>query len=396
MRMSMAVLAASSLVACGDDGGGGGVTPDAPMELRYPISFEVRGEMPLLLAFADDDGTWTPIVPNPQGDYMISATNRHAIVMVCGSDVVGYRTEVAQRTRFDDDPFFFCYNGGGTSQFVAVTGQMLQPGEVQMLARDEGTASPWTFELMVLADTHDLVAFGESMVLLRRNISVTAAMTLPDVDLTQGGAAYATTPVLLDNVLGDETVETVASIFTGNDIADYVRSGSTLYEVPSSLLGPTDFQFAEIRATTATTSRSASIDTMGPTPMLTLMPRLSGIEFSDHGATWSDLPDSTAEVRLFSSNASEYLTIEASGGYIAGDTELGVTLDIPGYDDAWRLTGSLYHTFVAYDDENGQTEISSGPTSARRVPPGETASRRRMDRERRVRSGAAGVAPARR
>ncbi len=398
MRMPMAVLAASLLVACGDDGGGGGGgMPDAPMALRYPISFQVRGDMPHLLAFADDDGTWNPIVTNPQGAYMISATNRHAIAMVCGSDVVGYRTQVTQRTRFDDDPFFFCFNGSDTTtQFFAVTGQMMQPGEVQMLDRDEGTTSPWAFELMVSADTHDLIAFGESMVLLQRNISVTTAMTLPAVDLAQGGAAYATTPVLLEGVLCDETVETTASIFTGNDFADYVRSGSTLYEVPSSLLGPTDFQFAEIRATTATTSRSASIDTMGSTPMVTLMPRLSGIEFSANGATWSELPDSTASVRLFSSNASEYLSIEASGGYLAGDTELGVTLDIPGYDDAWRLTGRLFYTFVAYDDEGGSSDFSSSSTSARQVLPAETASRLRMDRERSARSGAAAAARARR
>jgi hypothetical protein len=368
---------------------------DTPEALRYPISFEVRGEKPLMVAFADDDGTWTKVTPSDAGTYMIEATSRHAIAMVCGSDVVRYRTEVTLRTRFDDAPFLFCFNGLDLpAQPFAVTGTMMQPGQVSMEATDTGTTSPWTFDLTVSGGMHDLIAYGESMVLMRRNVAVTAAATLPAIDLAQGGAAYVTTPVLLDNVLPDETVETVASVFTGNDLSDYVRSGSTLYELPPSFITTNDFQFAEIRAKTATTERSASIEGGAAAPMITLMPRLTGIEFTDRGATWSDLPDSTAEIRIFSYAVGNYASVEATGSYIAGATEIEVTLDIPDFDPAWRVTDVVSQTFIAYDDEFASTSFSSA-TSARRAQ-AEQASRHRLDRVLRARSAGEAVARARR
>ena len=127
--------------------------------------------------------------------------------------------------------------------------------------------------------------------------------------------------------------------------------------------------------------------------MITLMPRLSGIEFTETGATWTELPDSTAVVRIFSSAGMNYSTIKATGGYIAGATEVGVTLDMPSFEDAWRVTGTPTKTFVAEDDEFNETMVSNATTVARRKPT-EAASRHRLDRVRRARDAGEAVARA--
>ncbi len=384
-----------ALAACGDDGGERNTTPDAPEVLRYPVGFEVRGDTPLLVAFADNDGTWSAVPTSADNKYSIQATNKHAIAMVCGSASYGYRTQIELRTRFDSAPFFFCFNGDDVPiQTFSVTGEMMQPGEVQMGARAEGTTAPWMFDLTVSSGPHDLVAFGANMALVRRDISVDAATTVPAIDLAQGGAAYATTPVILGNTMTDETIETISSVFTGNDIADYVRPGTTVYALPSSLLDVIDFQFSEIRASTATTRRTAPIEEGAASAMITLMPRLSGIVFTETGAMWSALPESTAELRLSSGSANNTQTIHASGGYIDGDKEISVTLDIPGFDDAWRITAATAKSFTAYDDENLDTTFLQGATSARQLEP---RSRPLLtDRALRVQSAAAAAARARR
>lgn len=395
MRMVACVIAVSMVGGCGDDGGGPAPQPDAPMALRYPIAFEVLGDTPILLARMDDDGTWARIDPTADNKYTLSVTNRHAIAIVCGSAVSGFRTEVNLRTRFDEDPFFFCSNGSDLPpQRFDITGQMMQAGQVSIGgASDEDTTSPWTFDLSVSGGTHDVVAYGETMALLRRGVQITANAALPAIDLAQGGAAYATTPVLLANAMNDETIETYAAVFTGNDIAEYRRTGTTLYELAPTLLTQSDFQFASIEAKTATTTRSSSIDG-GGTPMITLMPRLDGITFTARGATWGELPDSTATIRIFTVTAQSSQTLEASGAYIAGDTEVGITLDIPGFDDAWRLTGASGGIFAAYDDESGETDYIEVSTVTARRAQALAASRRQLDRVKHVRSAAAVAARA--
>jgi hypothetical protein len=366
MRTLIVGLAASWLVACGDDGGGMTMQPDAPMTLRYPISFEVRGDVPLLVAVRDSDGVWTPVAANASNMYMVETTSRHAIAMVCGSPT-GYSTTVELRTRFDDDPFLFCFNGADTAPATfAVTGQMMQAGEVHMGDIAKSTVAPWNFALDVVAGTYDLIAFGDSAVLLRRSIAVAAAATVPAIDLAQDGANYKTTVVLLGNAMPDETIVTVATTFTGNSIADYIRSGSTVYELPAGLINSaTDFQFSEIRAVTETTHRSSPVETGGAAPMINLMPRLTGIAFTDSGASWSELPDSTAEIRVFATSGNNYSTMTATGAFIAGDTEISVELDIPGFDDAWRVVGATQKRFSASDDEFAETSVSTAPPTAR-------------------------------
>ncbi|MFN0249526.1 MAG: hypothetical protein ACKV2T_21760 [Kofleriaceae bacterium] len=366
MRTWIAVLAACSLVGCGDDGGMM-MQPDAPIMLRYPISFEVRGDVPLLVAVRDAQGVWTPVTANTGKMYMVQTTSRHAIATVCGSAVSGYRTNVELRTRFDDEPFLFCVSGDETPpQTFAITGQMMQAGEVHMSDTDRDTVAPWTFALDVSAGMHDLVAFGNSEVLLRRDIAVTAAAALPAIDLTQDGATYRTSVVLLTNSMPDETIQTVATTFTGNSIADYVRMGSTVYELPAGLIDTTsDFQFAEISAVTPTTQRTSPVETGGAAPMITLMPRLAGIAFTDTGASWSSLPDSTAQIRVLAISGNDTSSVVATGDFIAADTEISVSLDIPGFDDAWRVIGATQKTFTAFDDEFAQTSVSTAPPTAR-------------------------------
>jgi hypothetical protein len=312
---------------------------------------------------------------------------------VCGSAESDFRTDVILRTRFDDAPFFFCSNGGdGPPQFVAVTGQMQQPGQISIgAAVAKGTTSPWTFDLMVDVGTHDVAAYGETTALLHRNVEVSGNATLPAIDLAQGGAAYSLTPLVLANGMTDETIETVAEVFTGNDIVSYRHAGTTLYELPGSLLTMNDFQFNSLEANTANTSRTIRVD--GGSSTLTLMPRLSGITFTDDGASWSELPDSTAEIRVFASAATNASLLEVTGGYLAGATEVSASIDAPGYDDAWRLSGQRGRLFVAADDEASDTSYTDGSTATARVQLA-AASRRRMDRVKHVRSAAAVAARA--
>jgi hypothetical protein len=368
MRLQASVLAL--LVACGD----GETEPpvDAAPILRLPIQFEVRGETPHLLAIRDlHDGTWTVLPTNATKMYATEATLRHQIVMVCGK-AGSFRTQVEMRVRSDDAPFLFCFNNENPQPTFPITGQMLQAGQVSMSGSDESTTAPWTFDLMATAGPHDLVAFGDTMALIRPNLQITAATTIPTIDLAQGGVAYVTTTAFVTNREPDETTQTELVVLLENGLAEITRSGSALRELDPVLFGSTGFQFGTIAALTPTTRREASIDGTG-TVMVKLLPRLSGITFADLGATWTALPVETAEVGYSVFTATNSVALNASGAYLAGDTALSIELDIPGFDAAWRVPATdRQHRFSVYDAKLSESSVFSAPqTIASRRSSGE-------------------------
>ena len=355
MRIQASLVAL--LVACGDDD----PTPpaDAPPVLRLPVNFRVRGEVPRLLAIRDVPGEWTVLPTNATGMYTADAALRHQIAMVCGAPGA-FSTTIEMRVRTDSDPFLFCFNGDNPAPTFPITGQMLQPGQVSMSGMDDSTTAPWLFDLAADAGAHDLVAFGSSLVLVRPNLMITAATTIPTIDLAQGGEAYATTTSIISNRETDEVTQTELTVFVENDVASLTRSGATLYELPASQLGA-GIQFGTVAALTPTTRRDTSI--AGTSVVnVTLLPRLSGITFGEIGPSWTMLPLETDSVSYLMFTPTNDLSLRASGQYLAGDTSLAIELDIPGFDAAWRVPAAdRVHRFSIYDEDFSESSMSSAP-----------------------------------
>lgn len=348
------------LVACGD--GDPKQLPDAPPVLRLPIDFRIRGEAPHLLAIRDmPDGAWTVLPTNTTGMYVTEGTERHQIATVCGAPG-RFITHLEMRRRSDDDPFMFCFNGETPDPTLAVTGQMLQPGQVSMNGSDESTTAPWTFDLVAPAGPQDLVAFGDSLALVRSNIEVTAATIIPTIDLAQGGEAYVNTTAIISNRESDEMTQTKLTVFIENGLAEITRSGSTLRELPASLLS-NGFQFGTVAVLTPTTRRDASIDGSG-VDNVTLLPRLSGIIFAELGATWTTLPAATASATYSMFSRTNGLTVAVSKQYLGADTELSIALDIPGYDAGWHVPATeRVHGFTISDEQFSTSSVFSAPVS---------------------------------
>jgi hypothetical protein len=394
MQTWMMIVVASSLLACtGDGDGDGDVQPDAPTQLRYPISVEVFGEEPLLVAYADADGPWFVIPTSPSNMYSFEATSRHAIVIVCGA-APAVRTSIVLRSHSDDPPPLYCLPQRGAS-VIPVTGQMMQPGEVHMGGTDAGTTSPWTFEFQTSAAVHDLFAFGESSVLVQRDIAVTTTTTLPLIDLANG-MPYEQTAILLQNASADESIETVTTVQTDDSYASYRRSGTILSSLPQSMLTMLDYQHGEVQASTRTTLRTHRVEPGAPVSTIELMPALQDVQLTTVGASWGMLPASTKSVRLITADEdANLLTVEATGAFLRGDTSLSFDLDIPGYDDAWRVATTHGTQFTAVG-ELAETSIIADATESARRALVERSTRLRTDRGQRARSAAEAAARARR
>jgi hypothetical protein len=329
---------------------------------RHRINFEIF-ETPHLVAVRDEDGAWRRLAPNADGDYSTAVTERHTVVSVCGPDdnVV---TDVTLRTWSDGAPFIICPDATPDEPTpVTVTGQMLQAGQVSLDTNDDsGTAPPWTFELSVPPGTYDLIAFGDSSTFLHNDLEITSATTLPTIDLEQAGVPYVTSTITVPNVEADEALETQLYVFSGNTTASYTRTGTTLRRL-RDVAGPADTQIATIHATTPMSYRSSQLADGQTT--VALMPRLTGVTLGELSASWDPLPETTQTISIVEETATTIVAIAVTPQYLDGETSASVTLDIPGYEDAWRGTGERVRRFGVGDGNSNITVVRTGELAMR-------------------------------
>jgi hypothetical protein len=314
--------------------------PDSPPRAMNVVSVETFGEAPLLVMYRDGTGPWQKPVDTGQSLELI-VHDRYELVAVCGDAVNGFDTGIEAST-FDESggstslPCFGSFDDGG--QTIVASGTMTQPGTVAMgFDSDTSTTANWTFQLDVAPGLQDLVALGSGRMLIRRDLNLAAALTLPGIDVVADGAALQSVRLQLTGALIDDVVSTRITLLTGNGFfsLDSVP-GTTAKVAPESLLVATDRQFLSIDAAAGPISRHAFMRYTDVSPTtIPLLPRLANIVFGPSRVTWSTVPD--GDVELFTASGSIALHATATKGWLGTSTELVMdTTEVPGFLPEWR------------------------------------------------------------
>jgi hypothetical protein len=326
--------------------------PDAPAAIDAPpasdvVSVTVEGT-DVLVAYRDGQGPW--IVPNraANGDYLLQVTADYQLVLVCadhdGFDAELYRATLAERPHIHS----VCIRNVMIPPDFNVTGQMKQSGWVYMTNHDNGSTSPWMFSITTEPGTHDLLAYDDTSVLIRRDLSIPAATTLAMVDLAQGGAPLGHIPVTVTNAAADDTIATDVELQMAHDTA-YIDGTATAFHVPpDSLVRASDVTRALVFAYSSRAFRSVYAPVPTSHASYTLMPVLDATFTTITGtiaATWTSLPPKD-ELRLDVGTSTSSQMVTATAGYLAAHPTSQLVFDAspPGWNAAWQLDLSTYWT----------------------------------------------------
>jgi hypothetical protein len=396
--MRNAAILALVLAGCGDDAqhhtsvivdghGSDSGSPDAP-EQNGPnlVQLEFFGT-PDLIEYRDGNGPW--VVPTMvSGVYQLHVTDDYQVVAACSfSSLAGNEDSEQLNATFGDGAtqFMFCSGSSSPGTTFAVTGQMLQPGNVQMQDTAMGATSPWSFSLNVSAGTHELVAIGATKMLIRRNLALSAATAVPDVDVTTAGTAFTSATATVIGADPTDSVHIQSGLFTGNDFATLSdTTDKTIIYAPNSLIAANDGPQLQLQVTNMANTVARSVFTYGPTSatMFTLPTVLTGVTFGSTEpitASWGTLPDySTAEVLAFGGTQSSFLEqyVSATKAWLdkTGATSLAFQSDAANYNPAWNVptAGAFIEFAVANntDSQGGSTNtgvISGGAPAVARM-----------------------------
>jgi hypothetical protein len=317
--------------------------PDSPPKNVVTVtnSFD---EMPIFIAYRNGDGPWQSIDVSTM-PWELQVDDVYTLAAVCGDATNGFDVAYQGQTVSGDGATVElpCFGFGSTGTTVDVTGTMAQPGTVQMgFISDTSTMTNWPFTLPVATGMHDLVANSDTRVLIRRDLNITAAMTLPKVDVVADGSAFISVPVTVSATDADEHVFTRVTWFTANDFALFQGiPGTTAKVVPDALLAPTDIYRLHAEASGPTTFRSTSERyKSGASTNFTLPPRLTNVTVTPDHATWTGtLPDGTSEFYTESSTATSFVDAHISGtpSWLGTQTTYAIDYNIPGFRPEWKV-----------------------------------------------------------
>jgi hypothetical protein len=337
--------------------------PDADTVAMNAIVVESFGETPLFIMYRDGDRAWQ--APTTiSGGYEFRVHDAYQLLAVC--DGGGYYQTGIEAGTYDESggmTYLPCY--GSTEDTppttVQVTGVMAQPGFVSVGgAEATGTTTNWPFTLDVETGVHDLVAVANTKILIRRDVNVAAAMSVAGVDPT---VAMTAVPYTIGND-ADENVTTQMYLLTENDFTLMPeRMGATAYVAPDTLLMANDRQYAVVMANGSQTWRGVFARyTSGSSTTYTLMPRLSGVQFTATGASWSTaLPE--GDVSMYLAGDSAQVQMQASKGWLGSRTEIALdTTTIPGFNPAWFPSTTQYRGLTVVKNES-QLSLATGVTS---------------------------------
>lgn len=383
--MQKACVWIAVLAACGHDNNAG--SPDAAphgdtgpaIDAPVPpgpnlVTFTLYGD-PDLIVYRDGHGPWlVPTAAAQDGDYELHVTDDYQVVVVCSSSGLTGNIDAEQRNATfgdGDAPYMFCTSGDGTSSppSVAITGQMLQAGRVTMGDTDQGTTAPWTFNLAVTTGTHDLIAVGPTKMLIRRDLAVTAATTVPAVDVDTAGSPTTISTLAVTGAAAGDTVTTMVDLFTGNEFATLssTTNNSATFP-PASLVLNTDFVELAVRAENAAHTQFRSTYAYGaPLPSsLALMPVLTGASFTATtpiAVQWGTLPAyDTVTFEAFGGTSNSFIihAVTATNAWLAkaGASSLAFETAAKGFDPAWAIDPAQAYAFFEVT-HNGATSSSN-------------------------------------
>jgi hypothetical protein len=350
--------------------------PDAPYPDAAPfvpgpnlVTLTIGFDEPFYIRYRDGEGPWTTPVRTQANTYELHVTDAYDVVAICGG-AREFDSEMLKRTFGDGSTaFMFCYTSGSFSAPLAgevweVAGTMKQAGDVSFGSYDWSPFGPWSFSLDVTQGTHDLIAIGETHMLIRRGVNIAADTTLAPIDVEVDGQLLQSFPFSTNAESGVETVSGSIELETAAEVAFINGSATALRVPPAAILIPGDRVDARISASTNTTSRSVRTQFTGDDGYFVLPPKIGKIEYTypylQLWATWQTLPRFTelalsmeslaAPTRQGVSVSDRYLqathTNYVSFYPMPGDFEVRFTVD---------LIGPYYRDFTAYDLSQANT-----------------------------------------
>jgi hypothetical protein len=224
-------------------------TPDSPPAQPTAIQVSVFGATPSLVAYKDGAGAWQTATAGSNNRYTLTVTADYQLVVACHDDA-NVDSELLEATANDGNQFVFCsIPGSGTPPTtVAMTGHMVQAGDVTFGDTASSTTAPWDFTLNVVPGMHDLIATSAAHgMVIRRDVSVTAAGAIPSIDVASEGTAMTATDLTVTGV-GSDMLLTELDLFTKNEFATWEGSTTTIYPPPAALLAANDGQFLVVEA----------------------------------------------------------------------------------------------------------------------------------------------------
>lgn len=319
-------------------------TPDAPPVAPTQVTVAVFGTTPALVAYRDGGSAWQTPTGDGSGNYTLTVTNDYQMVVAC-HDSANASSQLLEATAADGRQLVFCsVPGSGTPTTVAMTGHMVQAGDVWFGDTASSTTAPWDFTLNTTPGMHDVIAMSTAHgMVIRRNQNVTTGGAIPSIDVANEGTAMTSIQLTINGV-GSDTLDTELDLFTQNEFATWLGSTPTIYAPPASLLTASDFQFLFVQAHNATSARFADTQFTGSETTFDLPPALTGIAFGAGKASWGSLP--AYDQATFDMQQSGTLAISqsvvATKGWIEAThaTSLGFDAMPPGFDASWSVDAS--------------------------------------------------------
>ena len=321
-------------------------TPDSPPAQPVQVSLDVFGATPSLIAYRDGAGAWQTPTPGSNGKYTLTVTADYQVVVAC-HDTANAFSELLEATAADGSQFMFCnLPGGGTMPTtVAMTGHMVQAGDVQMSDTASSTTAPWDFTLNVPAGTYDLFATSAAHgMVIRRDQVVTTAGALASIDVASEGTPMTATDLTVSGV-GSDSLTTEIDLFTNNGVGFWSGNTTTVYPPPAALLTANDFEYVFVEAFTQTTARYAETQFTGSETTFDLPAVLTGIVFGPGKASWGTLPaydQVSLDLQQGGGTLGLEQTIIATKGWIDATHATQVAFDAmpPGFDASWSIDPS--------------------------------------------------------
>jgi hypothetical protein len=401
--MKKATCALLFVAACG--GGGVDPAPDAPVVVDPPDAMvpdpdaapptnvvELWTFGAEYVRYRNGDGPWVEPVEIDDDTWALGVTDDYQVIAGCDNDD-GFDATLMSATYDDGDlQFIFCSSRstGEAPETFAVTTQMLQAGTVQMYDWVDSEKAPWDVTLNVPAGVYDLAAFTTDRIELRRDLEITAAQTLPDIDVVTDGVAMTATPLTI-NGAGDADLLPEVDLYTANGYAFIPGEGTTAQIPPASLLEGDDFMYLYVSAYDVNGYRTADVELTGAAPpTLNLMPALTGLTYTENDGVlelgWGALPDYD-DLSLSIDGGTGSLRVTASKRWIdaTGADHLAFDAMPSDWNAAWTIDLSYpYGSYVRASDVAAgvyySTTAFNAPDKAARPAP--TRAPRKIDAQR--------------
>lgn len=383
--------------ACGDDSRPGNPPKgpgNGPDEEGNKVLITTSGNPPMFMAYRDDGGEWTDVEEIAVGMYEITVEGQYEVVTVCGS-ASRPRTTLARFVLEDGaEQRVSCilYND---APLTKISGQMQQPGSVFIQNLASSTTAPWSFNIDAGTGAHDLVAWDSQKILFQRDLDIQADTTVTTVDLASA-TAFVPKAFTFEGTRADDTVAVETDLVTPNEVVYIAGSGATAKTVPADALVDGDIQMILASASNGTARRTIEVSADGLVPStLTFAPRLAGVTLEPHGAKWASIPTGSVGYSQYTPDdapgGERRFALVVSKGWRSANLaslvvtgELQVDLDIPGYEEGWKIDpANHYATLSVIESADGATYTSA---VNKRVGGGRAPGRsREEDRERLVR-----------